>query len=237
MRNRFRLIAAIAATILVTPLLADADRAAPADDRTIVHALNRIGYGPRPGDVERVRAMGLARYIDQQLNPEAIRDSTLAARLDRLTTIKMSTAALFQEYYLPALEERMERQRQQKGTPPEGTAAMEEMAAKPGPEGARRRENRVMAELTEQRLLRAIYSERQLEEVLVDFWFNHFNVFAGKGVTRLYLTEYERDAIRPHVLGSFRDLVGAVAKSPAMLFYLDNWMNTAPTDAPASSMR
>jgi hypothetical protein len=65
----------------------------------------------------------------------------------------------------------------------------------------------------------------------VDFWFNHFNVFAGKGQTRGYLTEYERDTIRPHVLGKFRDLLGATAQSPAMLFFLDNWQSTAPPDA------
>ena len=80
-------------------------------------------------------------------------------------------------------------------------------------------------------MLRAAYSERQLEEVLVDFWFNHFNVFAGKGPTRIHLTEYERDTIRPRVLGKFRDLLGAVAESPAMLFYLDNWQSAAPADA------
>src|SRR4030095_9377346 len=78
------------------------------------------------------------------------------------------------------------------------------------------------------KMMRAVYSERQLEEVLVDFWFNHFNVFAGKGRTSLFIPDYEREAIRPHVLGSFRDLLGATAKSPAMLFYLDNWMSVDP---------
>src|SRR5262249_42941182 len=96
---------------------------------------------------------------------------------------------------------------------------------------AARNERTVMAELSEQKVLRAAYSERQLEEVMVDFWFNHFNVFAGKGQTGLYLTEYERDAIRPRSLGKFRDLLGAVAASPAMLFYLDNWQSSAPVDA------
>ena len=91
----------------------------------------------------------------------------------------------------------------------------------------------VIGELSQQKILRAAYSERQLEEVLVDFWFNHFNVFAGKGQVRIYLTEYERDAIRPHVLGKFRDLLGATAKSPAMLFYLDNWQSAAPEGAAA----
>ncbi len=89
----------------------------------------------------------------------------------------------------------------------------------------------VIAELTAQKIVRAVYSERQLEEVLIDFWFNHFNVFAGKGQTRIYLTEYEREAIRPHVLGKFRDLLGATAKSPAMLFYLDNCSQRRPVVA------
>ena len=80
-------------------------------------------------------------------------------------------------------------------------------------------------------MLRATLSERQLEEVLVDFWFNHFNVFVGKGQVRQYLTEYERDAIRPLVLGSFRDMLGAIAHSPAMLFYLDNFQSQAPEGA------
>jgi uncharacterized protein (DUF1800 family) len=92
-------------------------------------------------------------------------------------------------------------------------------------------ERLVLAELTQQKMLRAAYSERQLEEVMVDFWFNHFNVFAGKGQTRIYITEYERDTIRPRVFGKFRDLLGAVAESPAMLFYLDNWQSAAPDEA------
>src|SRR5947207_8185298 len=91
-----------------------------------------------------------------------------------------------------------------------------------------RKEREVIVELTEQKILRAAYSDRQLEEVMTDFWFNHFNVFAGKGPTQEYLTEYERDVIRPRVLGKFRDLLGATAKSPAMLFYLDNWQSVDP---------
>lgn len=100
-----------------------------------------------------------------------------------------------------------------------------------------RAQRSVVAELSQQRLLRAIYSERQLEEVLVDFWLNHFNVFVGKGQVRTYLTEYERDVIRPRVLGRFRDLLGATAASPAMLFYLDNWQSTAEPDAQTTADR
>jgi uncharacterized protein (DUF1800 family) len=105
------------------------------------------------------------------------------------------------------------------------------------PDAAIRAERVVLLQLSQQKILRAAYSERQLEEVMVDFWFNHFNVFAGKGQTRLYLTEYERDAIRPHVLGRFRDLLQATAESPAMLFYLDNWQSAAPENAVMAGSR
>jgi uncharacterized protein (DUF1800 family) len=95
----------------------------------------------------------------------------------------------------------------------------------------------VIAELTAQKIVRAVYSERQLEEVMTDFWFNHFNVFAGKGQTRIYLTEYEREAIRPHVLSHFRELLEATAKSPAMLFYLDNARSADPSFAKVAESR
>ena len=178
----------------------------PDTDRAIVHLLNRIGYGPRTNDVERVRAIGIERYIDQQLHPERIPDAAMSARLSGLTTIGMSSRAIAEQYELPALEARREGK---------------EKRALP-------RANGVMIELAEQKMLRAIFSERQLQEVLTDFWFNHFNVDARKGPVRFMLTEYERETIRPHVLGKFRDLLEATAKSPAMLFYLDNWMSADP---------
>ena len=95
----------------------------------------------------------------------------------------------------------------------------------------------VARDLTEGKLLRAIYSNRQLEEVLADFWFNHFNVFLDKGADHYLVTEYEREAIRPHVLGKFRDLLEATAKSPAMLFYLDNWQSVGRADAGRAQRR
>jgi uncharacterized protein (DUF1800 family) len=91
----------------------------------------------------------------------------------------------------------------------------------------------VVDELSEAKLLRAVYSERQLEEVMTDFWFNHFNVFIGKGPERLLLTNYEQEVIRPHALGKFEDLLVATAKSPAMLYYLDNWMSVGPNSLQA----
>jgi uncharacterized protein (DUF1800 family) len=99
-----------------------------------------------------------------------------------------------------------------------------------------KRPARIVAELGMSKVTRAIYSERQLQQVMDDFWFNHFNVFAGKGEDRYYLTSFERDVIQPHALGKFKDLVTATAKSPAMLFYLDNFLSTDPRAAERIAM-
>jgi uncharacterized protein (DUF1800 family) len=208
------------------------------DDRTIVHVLNRLGFGPAPGDVDRVRRLGLQAYIDQQLHPERIDDRAVQAQLARFETLTQSTQQLAEQYYLPAQMARREQQRAQAAqdpamtTPPRDPSRREMMT----PEQAEsvRMEREALGELLQAKLLRAVYSERQLEEVLVDFWFNHFNVFVGKGQVRLYLHEYEREAIRPHVLGKFRDLLQATAESPAMLFYLDNWQSAAAEGAPTA---
>jgi len=194
----------------------------PTDDPAIVHVLGRTGFGPRPGDVERVRSLGIQRYLDEQLRPERINDAQITARLAGLTTIGMSSRKIAEEYEIPQLEARQQRKADAKG----GDAAPAD--GKQPPDAMQQRANTVMVELSEQKLLRAVYSERQLQEVLTDFWFNHFNVDARKGADRFMLTEYERDVIRPRVLGRFRDLLGATAKSPAMLFYLDNWMSADP---------
>ena len=200
----------------------------PNDDRAIVHVLNRIGFGPRPGDVSRIRDIGLQRYIEQQLRPERIADTAVEARLAGLTTIRMSAEEIRTEFEQPQIGSAARAptglgdKRRARRRPDRAPAPSPEMQA---------RNNQVMVELAEQKLLRAIYSERQLQEVLTDFWFNHFNVDARKGRDRFLLTTYERDAIRPHVLGRFRDLLEATAKSPAMLFYLDNWMSVDPNAA------
>jgi uncharacterized protein (DUF1800 family) len=192
------------------------------DDAAIVHVLNRITYGPRQGDVERVRAIGLQKFIDQQLSPDRIDDHALDARLQRLETLTLDSQAIQRDYEAPAMMER----RQRKQAKPDADADPQDPAMRRGPPSeAQRKAREVITDLEEAKVLRAVYSERQLEEVLVDFWFNHFNVFAGKGATRSYITEYEREAIRPYVLGNFRDMLGATAKHPAMLFYLDNWQS------------
>ncbi|HLK08330.1 MAG TPA: DUF1800 domain-containing protein [Candidatus Angelobacter sp.] len=334
---------------------ANAEAAPPAaqlqieDDKRIVHALNRFTFGIRPGDVERVRAMGVDKWFDEQLHPEKIDDSAVEARLAPFRTLKMSTKEMVENFppqqVLKAIENgRMSmpsdpgkkaiyesrmaayQQRQQnkedKGAPagnagsnndqPAASAPADQSAdgmkytppemrvaannPPPTPEQLKQQKLRedamyadidgdallqmqpdarykailkmspterldlartykgpkatqlvdgmkpdqretieaiaqpqaVLGELAEAKLLRAIYSDRQLEEVMSDFWFNHFNVFNGKGPDRYMINAYERDVIRPHAMGKFKDILAATAKSPAMLFYLDNWESVGP---------
>ena len=217
---------------------AKAPDAIPTTEQAALHALNRLTFGPRPGDLERVRATGLQRWIEQQLEPSRIADAGMAARLERLETLTLDSQTIQREYSGPAMVERRQRKLAESAKP---ETENPEMSPARRPAGQMndvlRKDRQVIAELEEAKLLRAVYSERQLEEVLVDLWFNHFNVFAGKGATRNYVGEYERDAIRPYVLGNFRDLLGATAKSPAMLFYLDNWMNVAENSAGGAERR
>ena len=189
-------------------------------DRRISHVLNRLAYGPRPGDVERVRAMGVSAWIERQLHPEQIPDEAIERRLAAYPTIRLSTDELFRNYPRPdpaAVARRREEMLRGQGAP-------EGMAREIAPGGPR--PITIAAELAAARMERAVWSERQLEEILVDFWFNHFNVFAQKDAVRWLVSPYEREAIRPHALGRFRDLVLATARHPAMLFYLDNWLST-----------
>jgi uncharacterized protein (DUF1800 family) len=190
-----------------------------AADRKILHLLNRFAYGPRPGDVERVRAMGMQAWIERQLHPERIPDEALEGRLAAYSTIRMTADELFREYPRPdlaAVARRREEMLRGEGT--RDGMARDTAAGEP-------RRVVIAAELAAARMERAVWSERQLQEILVDFWFNHFNVFAQKDAVRWMVSPYEREAIRPHVLGRFRDLVLATARHPAMLFYLDNWLS------------
>jgi uncharacterized protein (DUF1800 family) len=360
------------------------------EQKRAVQALNRLTFGPRPGDVQRVMAMGVDRWIDLQLHPEKIPDSAVESRLAAFRTLRMSSKEIAEEFpdnqmikqvmdgkrpmpsdpakraVFQVQIARLQEKQEKKERKAEGVAAVpaqtlasdtaktaEELAAAAAASGdaagnaptnladsnsmnsasmnsmsspnnearsngvpakemsiasaeampavvdaanARRREDRLYAdfkiqrlidlpadqrykkvlamstdeqvafadslrggsgkaqdflagmnakqketllamnnpqavvadELVQAKVLRAIYSERQLEEVMTDFWFNHFNVFAGKGPERLFLTNYEQDVIRPRALGKFEDLLVATAKSPAMLFYLDNWLSVGP---------
>ena len=332
-----------------------ADDSTSNDPKHTLHALNRLTFGPRPGDLQQVMAMGVDRWIDLQLHPEKIDDSALIARLEPLRTVRMSTKEIAEDFPDPPeirqvmegkrsmpsdsarraiyrvqiarLQDRKERKEEVEknmaadnsnsgadnvaasGTSTEvmsdarqsgannETAMTSAAPAKLTPKeeaDARRREEQlyadlevaqlpslppeqrykkvlsmtpeqqvalaeslrggkgqefltglnpkqketllamnnpalvVMSELMQAKLLRAIYSQRQLDEVMTDFWFNHFNVFMAKGLDRMLVTSYERDVIRPHALGKFEDLLVATAKSPAMLFYLDNFMSVGP---------
>jgi uncharacterized protein (DUF1800 family) len=311
-----------------------------------VHALNRLTFGPRPGDVERVTQMGVEKWIELELHPDKIDDSALDARLAPFRTLRMDTKEIVEtfppnqlikqiadgkaslprdptkravyEAQLQRYEDKQERKDKDEaaksgaaagdaqnasGTDSacrDGACPVSADSAQPAdPDQLRRREMQrneerrlanlktqelldlpadermkeilkmspedrraiaattkgakaealmegmspqqketvmalnnpeqvVVNELMQAKMLRAIYSERQLDEVMTDFWFNHFNVFINKGADRYLLTSYERDAIRPHVLGKFEDLLAATAKSPAMMFYLDNWLSVGP---------
>jgi uncharacterized protein (DUF1800 family) len=297
------------------------------EQKQAVHVLNRLTFGPRSGDVERVTATGVEKWIDLQLHPDRIDDSSLEAHLEPLRTLRMDTREIVENFpsqqiikavadhkepmpsdparraiYQAQIERYYERQeRKQAGNAAPAAMNMNAAASVDGKtaiasddEMARKREDRLYAdlnatnlismppdermkalmklspadqialgdsmkgnqrdkmlegltpqqretvmalnnpqqvvsdELIEGKLLRATYSERQLQEVMTDFWFNHFNVFIGKDADRYLLTSYERDVIRPRVFGKFEDLLVATAQSPAMLFYLDNWLSVGP---------
>jgi len=294
------------------------------------HALSRLTFGARPGDIDRVMAMGVDKWIDQQLHPEKIDDGAMEARLAPLRTLKMDTHEILENFpsqqmikavadgkqKMPSDPERKavyqaqlaryEARKDKKEQAANTAAATGDAVATPDTmtdqERDRRRQERmeieqksevlldlppderikeisklspeeqrmlanslknrgdevtegmnakqremfmainnpqqvVSNELAQGKLLRAIYSERQLAEVMTDFWFNHFNVFNGKGADRYLLTSYERDVIRPHAMGKFEDLLVATAKSPAMLFYLDNWLSVGPDSDAANGIR
>jgi len=292
-----------------------------------IHALNRLTFGPRPGDVDRVLAVGVDKWIAQQLEPGKIDDSVLEARLAPLRTLRMTTLEMVEnfppEQVLRAVADGkmpMPKDPQLRAVYTAGVARFNDKQAKKNAKAvenadlletnpaddlsqemkekrqaardhARSRaldlmemapESRtqnlaamdaderrgfwralsqddrdkltsdmtpqqkelllslenpvavVNGELLQAKLLRATYSERQLQEVMTDFWFNHFNVFLGKGAERYLVTAYERDVIRPRALGKFSELLLATAKSPAMLWYLDNWQSVGPNSQAAA---
>ena len=272
--------------------------------------MNRLTFGARPGDLERVAALGVKKWIDLQLHPERIPENpVLGAKLRPLDTLTMSTARMLQDYPSPQQVKEMVAGRLPFPEDPDKRMMVDRLAARlkgkadgdggqghaaelatlldarqlrilragtgaekldlfgsfpqarqdellesmgqgmrmqlfaaAGPELRRRiqsangPQSMVAQDLIEAKLLRAVYSNRQLGEVLADFWFNHFNVFMEKGADRYMVTAYERDTIRPHVLGKFEDLLRATAQSPAMLFYLDNWESVG-AQSPAGKRR
>jgi uncharacterized protein (DUF1800 family) len=255
------------------------------NDQKILIALNRLEFGPRPGDLEAVKKMGLKAWIEQQLNPEKIDDSAVEKKLAAFPTLKMSAQELFDNFREDQMQIRQRLQAAganpangQPGAGQPGPGQQQPILGQPGvvapnglpggglpgrrpfagqnpngqpmnpgqqmmQPGMRPAQQAIQAlgELNDSKLLRAVESNRQLQEVLVDFWSNHFNVDVKKGQVRAFKPAEDRDVIRPHILGKFRELLEADAKSPAMLFYLDNAVSTRdfndPKTAPPMGMR
>ena len=192
-------------------------------DQQVQHVLSRLAFGPRPGDVAAVRALGVDTWIARQLEPEHIDDSKTTAFLAQFTTLNKTGEELIAQYPPPGVQQaQMARQNGGKISAADSMKIREQG----------RQSFQFVGEIATSRVARAVMTERQLDEVMVDFWENHFNVFAGKDRTRYFLAEYDAQTIRPHSLGKFRDLLGAVAKSPAMLYYLDNWQSVADSGRP-----
>jgi uncharacterized protein (DUF1800 family) len=200
-----------------------------AADQQIIHALNRLTFGPRPGDAQKVRAMGLDKWVDLQLHPERIDDRSLEKFVQRYNILNQDQNDLLREFNIAQRERRQARREA-------GDSAMRPDRSDPALQQIAVNRRRVMGELQSSRVARAVAGNRQLEEVMTDFWLNHFNIYAQKGPPEAYyLAEYEQDVVRPRALGKFRDLLEAVAKSPAMLFYLDNARSMADSSRPRLS--
>ncbi|HEU4613185.1 MAG TPA: DUF1800 domain-containing protein [Kofleriaceae bacterium] len=198
-------------------------------DQQVRHVLDRLAFGPRPGDVARVREMGVDQWIALQLAPDRIDDAATESLV----------ASAFPSYHLPtselaasalagqqAIRQRARQLAAQGDSSAKRDVRTEVLRGDPMLREQLQRARRSVTDVQGVKLARAVASERQLEEVMTDFWENHFSVFSGKGQTRIFLVDYDRDVIRPRALGKFRDLLGAVAKSPAMLFYLDQFQST-----------
>ena len=251
--EKFSTLSLITALTAPTVIFAAGPASSPAgltEDQKVLHVLNRLGFGARPGDLAKVKAIGLQKYIEQQLDPSSIPDTLAENKVRGLDSVKLSTSELFAKYPNPgALLQQLEggraaqaRNRQpvpQGGNPP--PPAQDEAAMTQDEQRERRQKinelyrkydlrpaAQLLPQIVSNRVLRAVYSERQLQEVMVDFWQNHFNVFSGKAAVRWYIPSYERDVLRKNALGNFKDLVVGTAQHPAMLFYLDNFQSAAP---------
>ena len=230
-------------------------------DQRVSQALLRLSFGVRPGEFDAVKKLGVAKYIEQQLDPDSIDDSALDKRLAKLPTLTLSNPTLAEQYNppkppptptpspTPAVTAALDAAKVATDAPKMDAAKpmmMDETmmmasaapsptpAAKPSPTPIPKNPGMVVTELQRAKLLRAVYSERQLNEVVVDFWENHFSIYANKDADRWLLTGFDRDAIRPFAFARFRDLLGATAHSPAMLFYLDNWQSSVLREYPAT---
>ncbi len=185
----------------------------------VVHVLDRLTFGPKPGDVEAVKKMGVDKFIKRQLKAESIdEDPKIQEFVNNSPALTLSPTQLYTQFGQPAVK----------------AAKLSQQLTESDDD--KKKLNKIRNDLQKQayddvpdaKMMRAIGSPRQLQEVMTDFWYNHFNVFYNKGQDQLWIGAYEQQAIRPYVLGKFRDMVEATCHHPAMLFYLDNWQNTAP---------
>lgn len=200
-------------------------------DQQIIQALNRLTFGSRPGDALKVRAIGLDAWIDQQLHPERINDSAIERFVSRYSAINQDQNALLRQYAEQQRERRDVRREMADST--RAMSGTDSMAMRRQLQQQFNLTRQVVTQLQSSRVARAVASERQLQEVMTDFWENHFSIYAQKGGPEpYYLTDFDRNVIRPRALGKFRDLVEAVAQSPAMLFYLDNARSMAESTRP-----
>lgn len=210
----------LAGSVLTFPVLASG-KLELTDREKAEHVLNRLAFGPAPGQIEEVLETGIDSWIEAQLQPSTIDDPSLERILGELPTLAMPSDVIFERYLRPALE---------RGRSDDRGTELDRQS--------RRSNARIpILELSVARVARAIESERQLDEVMVWFWLNHFNVYAGKPPASAYLSEFENDVIRPAMWGSFEDLLIATAKSPAMLMYLDNARSVAEKENRPASRR
>src|SRR5438034_6626956 len=237
------LIASSLLTLGLIPAGVVAQQPAPTPRDSAFHALNRLAYGPRPGDVPRVAAEGVMRWIDRQLSPEEIDNERLAERERQFQILRYDRGDLA-AMYTEVQRERRER-KLAAGETAEGSDSVGAQHAAPLPKQTPLptpadpmipKSRRLAREFADLAVVRAALAERQLYEVMVDFWTNHFNVYFAKGADRFLTPDYIEHTIRPRAMGKFEDLLIATAKSPAMLFYLDNWESVAPGASPQSPL-
>jgi uncharacterized protein (DUF1800 family) len=208
------------------------------------HLLDRFAFGARPGEVDRVVAMGLDRWLETQL-AAGLSERAVERRMAHLDALDMSAAEMARRFPRPPMVLAEARRAGVIGERPAAPDAMAEgereqmrgAVLRWAREQGYRSERELVGQLMTQKLYRALYAENQLAEVLADFWFNHLNVSLTDPRTRGYLLAYERDAIRPHVLGRFRDMLGETARHPAMLVYLDNAQSSAAEGVPTTAGR
>ena len=208
-------------------------------DQQVQQALNRLAFGARPGDVARVRALGVDRWIDQQLLPDGIDNRATERVVASYDGLRVPTTEIVAAYVegQQALRQAQRRSAERGDSSDRRALRADALRDDPTLRDRLRMGQRSLGDVQSAKLARAVMSERQLEEVMTDFWSNHFTVFAGKGLTRLFIPAFDRDVIRPNALGNFRELLGAVAKSPAMLFYLDQWQSSADSAQPTLATR